>query len=614
MNSKPASQTSSEAAPASGKHPASQPVATPVSRVPTAKGGSRIGLPLMSVGGLGLIALLVVFFAWKGLFFGIRKYTGPTWKVVKEPLKVTIVARGTLESAKNSDISCTVRSGQKGSTIATTIKWLTDEGTSVKKGDKIMELDSSGFTETLKDKNKDVDNAYAAKIKADQDVLIQESQNETDIEAAKNALVLADINLEKYKDGDYQQQVKQLEGQIKTAESDLEDWKDRSAWSARMVKKGLMSKVTADADASHREASQITLDNYKEQLRVLNQYTKKASEQDLKAKLEEARRSLDRVKLQAVAKLEQAKANRKTCQSVYDLELARKQDIENEIAKCTILAPQDGLVVYYIPEQAGRGAGTQQSIVAQGEPVREGQKMMQIPDLSHMIVTARVPEAFVAHLHGSAPHDHTNRQEATIRVDSFSKSGLHGYVQTVDTMASAADFFASDVKVYKTRIAIKDSLPGLKPGMSAEVTIFAEESPEPVKVVPVQAVLGTIAMGVHRKVFVVDANSQAVEREIEVGMSNERVVEVRSGLEEGDLVALAPQTLIKDDSELKPGKPRTVGGHGGDFGGPGGPAGPGGEGGKDGGKKGGKGGPGGPGGPKGGKGPGGPPQGMPMMP
>ena len=53
------------------------------------------------------------------------------------------------------------------------------------------------------------------------------------------------------------------------------------------------------------------------------------------------------------------------------------------------------MVVYYVPEQARFGGGSQQSIVAQGEPVREGQKLMQIPDLKHMLVNTKVHEALV---------------------------------------------------------------------------------------------------------------------------------------------------------------------------------------------------------------------------
>ncbi len=177
--------------------------------------------------------------------------------------------------------------------------------------------------------------------------------------------------------------------------------------------------------------------------------------------------------------------------------------------------------------------------------------MMQIPDLEKMLVNVRVPEAFVSHLVNNT------KQAAQIRVDALPNVLLHGHVKTVDTVASQADFFASDVKVYKTMIKVDGQPEGLRPGMSAEVTIFADESDTDVLVVPVQAVVGSISMGAKRQVFVIGKDGQPVKRDIVVGMTNERKVEVKSGLEEGERVVENPGPLLGDNSDMKPGKIRT---------------------------------------------------------
>jgi HlyD family secretion protein len=507
-----------------------------------------------------LLVVMLVGMWWAGKIFGRPPFNGPTWTVHLERLKVAIVERGSLESAKNGDITCTVRSGTKGSTIATSIKWIIDNGVEVKKGEKVMDLDSSGFVENLKDQNIKVDQAKAVWLTANEEYRIQESQNESDIEAAKNALDLAKIDLEKYVKGDFVQALKDVEGRIETARSDLEMWKDRSAWSARMLKKGLYSKVQADADESRVDGSRIALEKVDEEKRVLVNYMRQRTVQDLSAKVAEANRALDRVRLQARAKLAQKDADRLSKDSVYKQELSRKQEIEGEIDKCLVLAPQDGVVVYYVPEQVRGGGGSQQSIVAQGEPVREGQKMMQIPDLSHMMVNVRVHEAMVSTLHNEEDsHDKSTWQTAQIRVDAFPARILRGHIKTVDTVASQQDFFAADVKVYKTMVSIDESVDdvGLKPGMNAEVTIEAEQSPTEVLVVPVQTVIGTISMGANRKCFVIGANGQPELRDIVVGMSNQRLVEVKSGLKTGDKVVLNATPLLAEDGEMKPGKVRS---------------------------------------------------------
>src|ERR1017187_6915447 len=86
--------------------------------------------------------------------------------------------------------------------------------------------------------------------------------------------------------------------------------------------------------------------------------------------------------------------------SIYDQEDERLRDLVKEEKYYKIVAPQDGMVVYYIPEQARFGGGTQQATVAQGEPVREGQKLIRIPNLTKMLVNARVHEAMVSKVKG----------------------------------------------------------------------------------------------------------------------------------------------------------------------------------------------------------------------
>ncbi len=551
----------------------------------------------------GVLGILAVLY-WSGLAFTRAPFNGPTFTVRKERLRITIVARGSLESAKNGDIVCTVRARSQGSTVASTIKWLIDNGTEVQKGENVMELDDSGMREQLKQQNIDVDSAKAEEVKAAEDYRSDEIDATSKIEQAENSLALAKIDLEKFIKGDYVQSLKDVEGRIETSRSDLESWKERASWSGRMLKKGLMSKVQVDADESKLEGARIALEKVVEEKRVLVEYTKRRTEQDLQSKVKQAERDLEKTRIQAKAKLAQDTAAHLAKKSIYEQQLAKKREIEQEIAKCVIHAPQDGLVVYYVPEQVMRGGGSQQSIIAQGEPVREGQKLMQIPDLSQMLVNVRVPEAFVSYLHSEYdPDDKSTWQTAQIRIDAKPDRVLKGHVKAVDTVASQADFFASDVKVFKTLVAIDQHMDGLRPGLSAEVTILAYESPEENLVVPIQAVIGTISMGAHRKIFVLNGDGQPELRDIVVGKSNERLVTVLEGLQIGDRVVENPTPLLTDESGMKAGKVRTRN-EGDDHGG-----GPGEDGKKKAGKKKGN------GGPPGGNGlPGGPPGGPKAAP
>src|SRR5581483_11189612 len=306
-----------------------------------------------------------------------------------------------------------------------------------------------------------------------QNLNIVKSQNDTDTKTAEVNLELAQIDLEKYKKGDYQQAKQTLEGQIKTAESNLEQARDRAAWSKRMVQKGYQTPSQAQADQAKFESCELDLNNYKEQLRVLNEPSYglyKRTVTDFANKVAEAKRALERVTFQAKAKETQAQTDTEAKKSVYKMEKDRYQDYQEEVRKCKCYAPQDGLVVYYVSEQSRFGSGAQQGIVAQGEPVREGQKLMRIPNLNKMLVNTKVHEAQVSRLRGE-DRDASGKllypgMPAHVRLDPYPDRVLRGHAKSVATVASQQDFFSADVKVYQTMVAIDEVIDGMKPGMS----------------------------------------------------------------------------------------------------------------------------------------------------
>jgi multidrug resistance efflux pump len=503
---------------------------------------------LLLIGALVVLAVTAVTTVGAARMFRPTRVDLVTHTVKLDRLELTVVERGALESANNHDIYCRVKSGAKNSTIATTIKTLVDDGSTVKKDDLIIDLDDSGLIEQLKSQKITMDKAESDKVKAEEDYKIQVSQNESDIKSAETVLELAKIDLQKYQEGDFPQALKDVEGKIKVAESDVEQQRDRAAWSQRMVKKGYQTVSQAQSEQSKLESLEITLSQQTEARRVLIDPTfgmKKRTETDLSNKVAEAKRALDRVKLQAVAKEVSARTVRDTNRSLYQQELTRYKEIEDEIKKCKIYAPEDGMVVYFVPEQARGGAGSQQSIIAQGEPVREGQKLMQIPDLKHMLVATKVHEALVSRV--------KRGQRATVRVEAYPDRVYHAHVETVATVSAQQDWMAADVKVYVTKVAIEEEVENLKPGMSAEVTITVGDALQEVLTVPVQAIVGSVELGGRRRCYVLTPEGPQV-RDIVVGQSNDRMAEIREGLKEGDEVILNPKAVAGDSIKTpKPG-------------------------------------------------------------
>ena len=530
--------------------------------------------------------------------------------VVKlEYLPVTVVERGTLESADNKDVICRVKAGSRG-TFASTIKWVIDDGSIVTKNQLLMELDDSALQDSYRVQSIAVEKSRAESVKADEDFIITIKQNESDIAVAVAALKVAQLDVEKFiglrldpmlepvgavvgsvgtlaEKGEYRQRLDDVSGRLKLAESDLEAYRDRLAWAARSVKLGYLTASQAKVEQSKLAAALDNTEKLQKEKYILETFQRQRDLTDFMSKMTVAELDLDRAGRQAQAKANQAESTRKTAYSVYQQELDKLKDIETQIRECKIYSPQDGMVVYFKAESS-RFSSSQQGMIAIGEQVREGQKLMRIPDLKRMQVNTKVHEAMVSRIRGddrqstgffdtmrvgllASPHSFTRLldnseyslgvirdlyrdkeyylaspgQKSAVRVDAFPDRILQGHVRSIAAVASQADSFSSDVNVYQTLVMIDESLDGLKPDMSAEVSIHIDAGTVPVLAIPMQAIVGGSEIGSKRRVYVVTPSGPQ-ERDVTLGMFNDKLVEVRDGLQEGDLVVLNPKVIVGD--------------------------------------------------------------------
>ena len=134
--------------------------------------------------------------------------------------------------------------------------------------------------------------------------------------------------------------------------------------------------------------------------------------------------------------------------------------------------------------------------------------------------------------------------KAKIRVDAFASEMLDGTVIDVAPLPDSTNFFSSDIKVYTTKVRIDDPLPGLRPGMTAQVEILVDRK-ENVLTVPVLAILQFNGKDhVTKKVddrFVADrGRAGRLQREVRRG---------HEGPQEGDVVAMSPMSLMTEEEK-----------------------------------------------------------------
>jgi HlyD family secretion protein len=416
-----------------------------------------------------------------------------TFPVKPATLTVTVNEKGQLESAKNEDVHNEVEG-------TVTIISILAEGTRVKKGDLVCELDSATLKDNLK--NQQITTAQAA----------------ASFEQAKLTREVAEVAVKEYQEGVYKQDKETILGEIALAKSDVTRSQDRLEWTTKMVEKGYVSVSQKIADTLSLDKAKFSLEQAQTKLDVLEKYTR------------------DKTLKELGADVEKAKSDELAKKATFSLEKDKEAKLVRQIKACTLTAPGEGLVVY--ANDPGRGPGGGQQIqIEEGASVRERQKIFSLPDITQMRVNTKVHESMVNRV--------LKGQRARIRVDAFAANELTGAVQSIAPLPDANTNFGSDIKVYTTQIGVENGPTGLRPGMTAQVEILISQIPD-VLSVPVQAVLEAKGKDF---VYVKVGDGRFDRREVTLGTSNDKVVEVKTGIKSGEEVAMTPTLLLTDDEK-----------------------------------------------------------------
>jgi HlyD family secretion protein len=416
-----------------------------------------------------------------------------TYQVRKGTLEVTVNERGNLESAENKDVHNLVEG-------TTTIIFIEPEGKEVKKGDKVVELDAATLRDNYKNQQITTKQAEAAYAQA---MLTRE---------------VAEVAVKEYREGTYKQQLETVNGDIALAEAEVSRAQDRLIWTSQMVDKKYISPAQKQSETLALNKAKFTLEQTQTSKKVLQDFTYEKTLKELGAEVEKA------------------KSDELAKKATFELEKDKEEKLVKQIRNCILLAPGDGLVVY--ANEPGRMGGNQQIQIEEGASVRERQKIFSLPDITQMRVNTKVHESMVNKIAEG------KGLRAKIRVDAFATQELTGRVSGVNPMADQNAMFGSDIKVYTTFVTIEGSLPGLRPGMSAQVEILVERKDD-VLSIPVQALLE-----IKGKNFVwLKQGDHFTQLEVTLGLSNDKLVEIKSGLKEGDQVAMTPTLLMSDEEK-----------------------------------------------------------------
>lgn len=469
---------------------------------------------------LGVLVLAVI---GLGIYFAFRpaKPNGAATayhQVKRGDFTVTVVEGGTLTAV--SEVS--IRNEVEG--VARIIS-IVPEGSYVKKGDLLVELDSSSAQDQVNQQEINFEKAKFAVEQAEAQLEIMRSATNSDYTAAALKLELARLDLQKYMEG--QRLVDLVEATNKVVEvlANLQVKEDTYINSTNLAAKGYETKRQVEIDRLAVLSGRNSLIMATNTAWMLVNFDTVKLLKKYESDVTQAGQELERVASQNRRKMAQYEADLITQKNTLELSEQKLLRDKRNLAATKIYAPQEGLVVYQVSENHF----SSESLIEGGATVRNRQELIKLPDLSRMKVTIKVHESHVGMVQPGQP--------AYVILDSMPDERFPAYVERVAPLPDTQSRWGNpNLKVYNTDIYLVDVIPSVKPGVSARAEIIVTNIENALSV-PIHAV--TTYRG-KQVVYVAGGKSAGEPRPVEVGMFNTKFIEVTKGLNEGDRVMLAP--------------------------------------------------------------------------
>lgn len=219
----------------------------------------------------------------------------------------------------------------------------------------------------------------------------------------------------------------------------------------------------------------------------------------------------------------------------WQAELEKARD---DLAKVTLYAPLAGRVIALNAEEG--------EVVVSGTMNNPASVIGTIADLSEILAEVDVDETEVVHVRLG--------QEATVEVDALPDVEYRGEVVEIGSSGFNRPQ-QPDVTFFKVKVLLADPDERLRPGMSARAEIEVATHGQAV-VLPIQAVIYRSPLAEDteepdededeiRVAFVIE-DGKAVQRPVEIGISDATEVEIVSGVADGETVVTGPYRTLKD--------------------------------------------------------------------
>ncbi|NCG55367.1 MAG: biotin/lipoyl-binding protein, partial [Proteobacteria bacterium] len=316
------------------------------------------------------LAFVLVFLIYQAFWSGGsgNDVEGGFVKVSRGDLSLTLSERGTLTTRNATNIRSVVRGRRR-------IEWLVAEGTVVKEGDILVELEKTEVQRRIDQLENELISVETSLNSAINDLKIQEDKNKTTLEKAKLNLEVAEVELEKLTLGDIPRRERELSLAIEKATSELERseglWEDMPT----MLEKGFVTQDQFEQERINLKERRDALVTAEQNQLLYDTYEKPLTKKQKNAGVLEAQRNVEMETRGAATLL----ANLKLRVSQYERGLAEtREEFDREKANLelmTVFSPTQGIVFYGNPDRPWDRDG-----IRAGGDAHFNQTLLTIPD------------------------------------------------------------------------------------------------------------------------------------------------------------------------------------------------------------------------------------------
>ena len=475
---------------------------------------------------LGLVAAVILLSV---LWLRSPKTNGSAtayFEVKRGDFTVSVIEGGTLAAVNEVSIRNTVEGIARIITIV-------PEGSYAQKGDLLVELDSAQAQDQVNMQQINFEKAKFAFEQASAQLEIARSATNSDWSVSKVKLEMATIDLDKYEQGQRLVDLVEASNKVVQARAQLAVNLDTYINSTNLAAKGYETKMKVDGDGLSVTNTRNSLIVATNGLWMLEQFDVRKQMRKFVSDVEQAKQELQRVISQNERKMLQYLADLTAQSNTLALSEQKLERDRKNLQGTKIYAPQDGLVVYAISDSHF----SSESLIEGGASVRNRQELIKLPDLSRMKVNIKVHESHVNMIRPGLP--------AYVVLDSMPDQRFAARVEKVAPLPDTqARWGNPNLKVYNTEVWVTDTLPNVKPGVSAKAEIIITNIANTL-FVPIQAV--TSFKG--KQVVYLASGAKSEPKAIDGGMYNTKYIQITKGVKEGDRVLLSPPFDTQKDLE-----------------------------------------------------------------